>query len=88
MTASNVVEKLLSQASRFQGFDTDRFKRCIAERSETSKVEADISLGMKLGVNATPSVFVDGRRVPGDSLPEQILTLVGEQTDKAGRSNK
>jgi protein-disulfide isomerase len=37
------------------------------------QVKTDISLGNALGVNSTPSFFINGKRVPGGGVPPQYF---------------
>jgi len=53
--------------------DVDRFGRCVSEKAPVSRIEAGVALGQKLGVQATPTVIVNGWRYP---IPpsEEVLT--------------
>jgi protein-disulfide isomerase len=43
------------------GLDIERFEQDWAAPSSATRVEADRQLGMSVGIEATPSIFVDGR---------------------------
>jgi protein-disulfide isomerase len=36
-------------------------------------VKADVAVGTSLGVDSTPTFFVNGRRIPGGGLPPQYF---------------
>ena len=51
--------------------DLIQFARCVADTSRVARIEAGLQAGRSLGVNATPTVIVNGRRfyhLPPDSL--------------------
>ena len=57
------------------GLDTDRWQIDITSQRVRSKVAADVDLGIKLGVDATPTVFLNGRRLR-DIRFDPILFLI------------
>lgn len=65
--------------------DTQLFERCLTSRIKKKAVLADFAEGEKLGVNSTPSYFVNGKRVVINQAGD-LLTAVAEalmQTDAA-----
>jgi uncharacterized membrane protein len=57
------------------GLDLDRFEAYRTGDTALAKIQADIDLGVRLGVDGTPSVFVNGRRVY-DIRPQTLQFLV------------
>lgn len=53
--------------------DTDLFGRCLKSKLKKPVVQADYSAGEKLGVNSTPSFFVDGEK----ALTNDVETISG-----------
>jgi protein-disulfide isomerase len=47
------------------GMDVDRFEKDMASPEATRTIEADRRLGAELGVEGTPALFVNGRKVQG-----------------------
>lgn len=45
------------------GLDVKRFEEDLASSGATAAIEADRSLGKKLGVDGTPTIFVNGRKL-------------------------
>lgn len=45
------------------GLDTDRFGRDLGNEEVKLRIEADQEAATKMGVNGTPTVFIDGRRL-------------------------
>jgi protein-disulfide isomerase len=52
-----------------------KLKDCLAGADVTAVVEADLALGQRLGVQGTPVIFVNGRRVVG-AVPYDMLKAV------------
>jgi protein-disulfide isomerase len=46
------------------GLDTGDFKKCLSERENVRRILASKQYGVDLGVNSTPTVFVNGQPVP------------------------
>jgi protein-disulfide isomerase len=67
------VRELLESTA---GFDVARFDKCVAEHEQAGTVRADESLGRGLGVQATPTLFVNGLMLKGVHSAEQILEAV------------
>jgi protein-disulfide isomerase len=47
------------------GLDVQRFQADMAGAAVRGRIEADVAAAGKLGLTATPAVFLDGRRLPG-----------------------
>jgi protein-disulfide isomerase len=70
ITAANADEKLtaLADAAGVKGAD---IAACAAKPETTSRVEKSMALGKDLDVNSTPTLFINGRRVP--AVPYETL---------------
>ena len=66
-------EKIYEIAARFT--DLERLKRCIASKETEKKLQDDIALAWRLGIEGTPLVFVDDRRSPSYSALLYVLIL-------------
>src|SRR5690606_9211674 len=62
---------LVGYAARL-GLDQSEFERCLASPAAAAKVAADVAIGAKVGVESTPTFFINGRRVPGSLRPEHF----------------
>lgn len=63
------------------GLDGDAFRQCLEEQRYLETIMASRAFGDQLGVNSTPTIFFNGRRLPAhpDSLSyENIAGLVRE----------
>jgi protein-disulfide isomerase len=70
ITAANADEKLtaLADGSGVKGAD---MAACAAKPETTSRVEKSVALGKALDVNSTPTLFVNGRKLP--AVPYEVL---------------
>lgn len=75
-TADDVV-----RIAEVAGLDADEFRVCLDSPEAEAAVAADIAEAMRLGVRGTPTVFINGRRVP--SL-DQFDGAVRWELEKAG----
>lgn len=53
------------QLARNLGLDLAQFEACLASPEARSQVEEDTRLGARVGVNSTPTLFINGRRIRG-----------------------
>lgn len=51
------------------GLDMDAFETCFAENRYQAEIDADLALGLQLGVNGTPSVFVNELQIMPGYVP-------------------
>jgi protein-disulfide isomerase len=63
------VRRAASEVGKIPDFDA-QYARAIQE------VKTDIALGSALGVNSTPSFFINGRRLPGGGLAAQYFSAL------------
>jgi protein-disulfide isomerase len=82
ITASNADEKLtgLADAVGVKGAD---MAACAAKPETTTRIEHSAELAKKLDVNATPTFFVNGRRLP--ALPYDVLEKMVDFAAKQGQ---
>ncbi len=72
MTMRSLVEHL--------GLNLDRFEAYRRGETALAKVQADIDLGIRIGVDGTPSVFINGRRVY-DTRGRVLQFLIGHEIE-------
>src|ERR1700676_655356 len=70
ITAANRDEKLAGLADSAGGKGVD-IAACAAKPETTSRVEKKVALGKALDVNSTPTVFINGRKLP--AVPYEVL---------------
>lgn len=66
--------------------DVDRFKRDLASETVERRIFLDGKRAHDLGVKGTPTVFLNGREVPFESLaPEKLRALINAELAASGK---
>jgi len=81
ITEANVDEKLKAIATA-AGANADEIAACAAKPDTKARVEASIALGKSVGVNATPTLFINGRNLPGGASPDLLKKIVDFQASQ------
>ncbi len=81
ITESNADEKLKAIATA-SGANADEIAACAAKPDTKARVEASIALGKSLGVNSTPTVFINGRNLPGAAPVDLLKKIVDFQASQ------
>jgi len=68
------VEKLKGYASEL-ALDRTRFDKALDTGKFAETVQRDVEDGMKLGINGTPTIFINGRRVSAKGYEELKATI-------------
>jgi protein-disulfide isomerase len=76
ISPSNVWDKMLDLATQ-QGLNTEAYRGCIINPETASQVKETVDEGHSLTITATPTTFVNNRRVVGPDKPiiEQYITF-------------
>jgi protein-disulfide isomerase len=84
ITAANADEKLtaLADAAGVKGADV---AACAAKPETTTRVEKSVALGKELDVNSTPTIFINGRRLPAVSYEvlEKLVDFAAKENTAA-----
>lgn len=77
ISPSNVWDKMLDLAAQ-QGLNLEAYKACMINPETATQVKAMIEEGHAVTVSATPTTFINGRRVvgPDKSLMQQYIAFV------------
>jgi protein-disulfide isomerase len=76
ITEANADEKLKAIATA-SGAKADEIAACAAKPDTKARIEASIALGKSVGVNATPTLFINGRNLPGGA-PVDLLKKIAD----------
>ena len=76
ITESNADEKLKAIATA-SGVNGDEMAVCAVKSDTKARVEASVALGKSVEVNGTPTLFINGRNVPGGA-PLELLKKITE----------
>ena len=73
----------LRQHAAALGLDTARFNECLDSGKHAASIAEDVKLGTELGVQSTPTVFVNGRPLVGAQPLEYFQAVVEEELARA-----
>lgn len=79
ITNDNIQSKIVEWASS-KGLDTLQLTRCIESRATEKDVRASIAEGLSLGIDRTPTVFVNGRKIEATAW-QQLANLIRYELD-------
>ena len=71
-------DDLIARAESIGVSDMELFKRCVRSRIKQDAVQEDFESGIERRVNATPTFFLNGERVPRNTF-EAISELIEEK---------
>jgi protein-disulfide isomerase len=64
------------------GLDIDSFNVCFASDSARNKIQSDILIGEKIGVEGTPAFILNGNRYSGTPPEDVFLELINSELEK------
>jgi protein-disulfide isomerase len=72
---ANLNDKI-AQFTKAQNLDQAKLSACEASPQTASRVDETVSEGRQLGITQTPTLFVNGRMIPGVLTPDQMDRLI------------
>jgi len=75
ITPANLKDKVMEHA-KGAGVDTLKLNGCLSDQSVADVVEASMAEGRAVGVTSTPTLFVNGRKMPGSVKWEQLKSVI------------
>jgi protein-disulfide isomerase len=69
----------LKETARKLGLDGAKFDACLDSGKHAPNVKADYELGQRMGVNSTPSIYVNGRLLMGAQPFEAFKQIIDEE---------
>ena len=67
------------------GLDTALFDACLDDSRYGARVRAGMDVGTGLGVNATPTIFINGRELSGAHPYDVFAAIIDDELARAGR---
>lgn len=83
--AATTLDKLANQEGAKEHVDAAKLSACIAKQDDT-KIEAEMKAADKVGVNATPTFFVNGERWAGQLDESELWTMVDRALTAEGET--
>jgi protein-disulfide isomerase len=81
ITPENFKEKLMEWAKVKSDIDADKLNACIDTKAADADVTASQELGRSLNIEQTPTLFVNGRRIPGSITWDQLKSIIDFEID-------
>ncbi len=81
ITEANVDEKLKAIATA-AGANADEVSACAVKPETKTRIEASLALGKSVGVTGTPTLFINGRSVPGGTPVDLLKKIVDFQASQ------
>ena len=73
----------LKRYAKEVGLDVPAFEKCVASGKFRDAVQKDVDEGARLGVNGTPSFFINGRLLSGAQPLESFASIIDEELSRA-----
>jgi protein-disulfide isomerase len=74
----------LKEYAKDVGLDTDKFEQCLAANPQSGAIDTDLKDAVKLGVNSTPSFFINGRALSGMQPFERFKEAIDDELRAKG----
>jgi protein-disulfide isomerase len=76
-----MVDDLKNHAQQM-ALDASRFNACLDSSKYAARVQEGLNAGTALGVSSTPTLFVNGRVMPGAYPFEELAAVVDEELQR------
>jgi protein-disulfide isomerase len=83
--ANSALDSLTMEEGTRQKVDTAALTACIAKQDDTA-VKASIKEGDALGIDATPTLFINGEKLDGAQPMEYVYRMVDDALKAAGQT--
>jgi len=83
ITEENLRTKAI-EIARGGGLDVEAFQVCLDDKKAIDAVKADETEAAALGVNSTPTFFINGRRVSGAQTYDNLKQLIDQELAAEG----
>ena len=79
------LDQLTRDVATKHSLDSARLDACI-KKQDDSKIRASMAEGDKLGVDATPTLFVNGERIAGAASEDELRSVIDRALKDAGET--
>jgi protein-disulfide isomerase len=83
ITADNVNDKAV-EIGKAAGLDEAKLKDCVDNKKAEAAVKADQAEGMAIGVNSTPTFFINGHKLNGAESFDTFKKQIDDELGKSG----
>ena len=81
ITPNNLKDKVLDWAKGEQALDGLKLAACIDNKSAEGEVDKDIAEGHALGVDSTPTLYINGRRIAAAAEWPTLKAIIDEEIE-------
>jgi protein-disulfide isomerase len=81
----NLFVPALKEMARKLGVDGAKFDACLDSGKHAENVRADYELGASMGVNSTPTIYVNGRALVGAQPFEAFKQIIDEELARVAK---
>ena len=81
----NLFVPALKETARKLGLDGARFDACLDSGKHAANVRADYQLGESMGVNSTPTIYINGRALVGAQPFEAFKQIIDEELARVAK---
>jgi protein-disulfide isomerase len=78
------LDKIATDMGKRHDVDMTKLNACIKEQSQ-KQVDASVAEAEKLGINATPAIFVNGQKLDGLLPPSEFQAVIDQALKDAGQ---
>jgi protein-disulfide isomerase len=82
---SDLTDAGLKARAQALGLNLTSFSSCLAQPGGDNPVQASLAEGTKLGVSATPTFFINGRRLVGARSVTDLVDVIEDELARAGQ---
>lgn len=72
---SSLVDETFRTIASDIGLDTEEFSECLSAGGKSGLIRRDMKEGRQRGVNATPTLFINGEKVENRRYEDMVLTI-------------
>lgn len=76
--SGNLNRSLFLSLAKNLGLDENKFAGCLDDNKYNSKVQKDYASAQKVGVRATPTLFINGQKIEGALPYDQFRVLIDQ----------
>ncbi len=81
ITPENLKDQVLGWAKEQKNVDALKLAACIDGKSTDAEVEAELAQGQEVSVSGTPTMFVNGRRIPQGIEWTNLKTIIDQEIE-------
>jgi len=80
--SARITESFLASLAEKAGLEMTKFNTCLNQGEAKLKIVEDLDAGISAGVSATPTLFVNNRKVEGAVSFEELSGIIEEELNK------